>query len=290
MKMNRHTIFEFKASDSRYPSRLKEIVNRPRRVFVKGSVEVLGSPCLAIVGTRKATALGLRAAEEFSYELARLGFTIVSGLAMGIDAAAHRGALKAEGKSIAVLGCGLDKIFPTQNERLAEEIIDLGGALVSEYPVGTPAYQSNFLERNRITAGLSIATTIMEAPYRSGAINTASWSANQGKPVFVLPGPFNHPNYSGSHLLIRDGATLITSYKDLLEDLGLEIDILDKPKTGNKMPAKNLHYLIQKSGKPITIDELSRLTGKSISDLSTEISLLIIEDKIYETSTGFLAK
>ncbi len=175
------------------------------------------------MGTRKATSQGRFIAKEIAKKLSEMGMVIVSGLAMGIDTAAHEGALAGAGRTIAVLACGLDNIYPRQNENLAKKIIGTGGAVISEYPVGTEAFKNQFLERNRIVSGLCIATIVVEAPRESGALVTARLAAEQGREVFVFPGPTNHPNYHGSHKLIRDGARLVSSIDDILEDLNSEI-------------------------------------------------------------------
>jgi len=205
-----------------YPSLLKEIQNPPEKLYVLGNLPsepLANRPKIAIVGTRKATAQGRLLAKEIARKLTELGVIIVSGLAMGIDTSAHEGAVKAGGQTIAVLANGLDTIYPRQNENLAKKILELDGAIISEYPTNTPSFPNQFLERNRIISGLSIATIIIEAPERSGSLATANWAVEQGREVFVFPGPIDHPNYRGSHKLIRDGARLIGSIEDLLEDL-----------------------------------------------------------------------
>ncbi|MDP2650618.1 MAG: DNA-processing protein DprA, partial [bacterium] len=216
---NEFKVIDIKEED--YPFLLKEIPNPPKQIYVRGVVPDLRLPAVAIVGTRKATTAGIGIAEGVAADLASRGITIISGLAMGIDTAAHRGALGVRGRTVAVLGNGISEIYPAQNERLAEEILETGGAIISEYPPGEPSFRGNFIHRNRIISGLSVAVVIIEAPLRSGALSTAGFAAEQGRNVFVVPGPVTHPNYVGSHALIRDGATLATGAADILEDLGL---------------------------------------------------------------------
>ncbi len=276
-----------------FPKLLKESDLRVERLFVRGNVECLSSPSIAIVGTRKATTVGLKIAEEIGYELGKCGFTIVSGLALGIDAAAHKGALRAQEengrtKTIAVLGNGVVKIYPAQNEGLAQEIIESGGAIVSEVKSGPSRHQGIFLERNRIIAGLSIATIVVEAPYQSGSINTAGWAGKQGKPVFVVPGPINNPNYDGSHKLIRDGATLVASYKDVLEDLGIEIKKPEIAEISFENKTEKLIFgVLKEAGEPLNVDTLVEETGLPTSDVNTSLTMLVLRKIISETAEGF---
>ena len=215
MEQHIHTLF---LRDAAYPARLTNISDPPERLYVRGTLPPNDSPTVAIVGTRKATREGRETARAFARDLAGRGAVIVSGLALGIDAAAHEGALDAHGKTIAVLGGGVDTIYPPSHESLGRRIVE-SGAIVSEYPAGTPCYPNQFLARNRLISGLADAVVIMEAPITSGALATARHAANQGREVFVMPGPAGHPHYEGSHMLIREGARLIRNAKDLLEDM-----------------------------------------------------------------------
>ncbi|MBI2035847.1 MAG: DNA-protecting protein DprA [Candidatus Liptonbacteria bacterium] len=205
--------------DNSYPPLLREITNPPEQIFVRGELPNYNLPFIAIVGTRKATEGGRLLAKKIAKELAEKGFVIVSGLAMGMDTAAHEGALKGGGRTVAVLGTGIDKIYPAQNENLAGRILLAGGAIISEYETNAPGFKWQFLERNRIVAGLCVATVVIEAPERSGALVTARLAAEFGREVFIFSGPAGHPNYKGSHALIRDGARLVSSTQDILEDL-----------------------------------------------------------------------
>lgn len=208
------------ASLKDFPELLKNIPNPPDFIFAYGDCRILHKPTVAIVGTRKATAEGLKFSEKIAEILADLDFTIVSGLAFGIDAAAHEGALRSgSGGTAAVLAHGLDMVYPKEHERLAEKILSKNGVLVSEYPNGTVPFPNHFLERNRIIAGLCAFTIVVEAPERSGALVTARHAIEAGREVFVLPGLYYNRNYAGSHSLIRNGARLVGSTDDILEDI-----------------------------------------------------------------------
>ncbi|MDZ4231369.1 MAG: DNA-processing protein DprA [Patescibacteria group bacterium] len=205
--------------DEGYPRLLAEIPGPPERIHIKGKLPV-GFPTVAIVGTRKATMEGKRLAGEFAAGLSKAGCVIVSGLALGIDSAAHEGALASGALTVAVLGNSIDSIYPEENQSLANRIVRQG-AVISEYGPGASIQKSNFLERNRIISGLSLAVLVIEAPEHSGALATARHAGEQGRDIFVVPGNVGHPNYVGSHQLIRDGAILVRSVEDVLEDLRL---------------------------------------------------------------------
>ncbi len=274
--------------DKDYPQLLKEIPDPPEKIFIKGSLESLGSTSIAIVGTRKATSLGEKTAEEFSRALAEAGITIVSGLAIGIDSAAHRGALKAEAKTVAVLGGGIDKIYPAQNENLAKQILEREGAIISEYPPGTPSYKDNFIRRNRIISGLSRAVVIIEAPEKSGALSTAGFAAEQGRSVFVVPGPINNVNYKGSHALIRDGATLVTSPQEILEDLGMA-NLVNFSKENVSLEGREqiIFEALKIAGVPLTLDQIIELTKLEAQVVNETLAMLIIRNIVKETETGY---
>lgn len=275
---------------SNLPPLLREIQNPPKNFYVKGVLPDFGRPWIAIVGTRKATTEGLRLAKNFGRELAQAGAVIVSGLALGIDSAAHQGTLEAGGTTVAVLANGLDKIYPAQNENMAKRILETGGALVSEYPEKTPSYPSQFLERNRIISGLSIATVIIEAPEKSGALATAGFAAEQGREIFVVPGPVNHPNYRGSHGLIRDGARLVTSADEILQDLGLrtikERGADHLPLAENEAQRKIMESL-KNAGRPLSIDEIISFAKLEPQVVNRELTLLSLRGAIRETEKGY---
>lgn len=206
-------------SDERYPLLLKEIADPPPILFVEGSFEALQKPMLAVVGTRRPSRYGLDIVEKLVPPLARAGLTIVSGLAYGIDAAAHEATLKAGGKTVAVLGSGLRRIHPVDHRPLAERIVKTGGAVVSEFAPDTGPETFHFPIRNRIIAGLCLGTLVIEAPTRSGALITASCALDGGREVFAVPGDIDRPQAEGVNALIRDGAVLVRSAEDVLEQL-----------------------------------------------------------------------
>ena len=298
MKLPNH-IKTISRNDSQYPLLLNKIPNPPKKIHLLGNLPNQNSPYIAIVGTRKATTEGRLIAKKIAQKLAELGAVIVSGLAMGIDTAAHEGALAGNGKTVAVLACGLNEIYPRQNENLAQKILEANGVIISEYPIGTPAYPDQFLARNRIVSGLSVATIVIEAPIDSGALVTARLAAEQGREVFIIPGPINHPNYNGSHKLIRDGARLVNSIEDILEDLGSEIlnskiQILNKSQT-SKSKIQNIEdksqllilKVIQEAGKPLNIDKIIEITKLEPQIVSQTIAILTIQEIIKETEKGY---
>ncbi|MDP2629729.1 MAG: DNA-processing protein DprA [Candidatus Harrisonbacteria bacterium] len=207
-------------SDPAFPPLLKEIPLVPHGMYFQGLLRP-SEKAVAIVGTRGATKNGLEMAHGLAKTLAKAGLTIVSGLALGLDGAAHRGALEGGGRTIAVMPCGLKRIYPKEHASLAREIIGRGGALVSEYHPQRGIEKYQFLERNRIVSGLSLMTVVIEAPQRSGALSTASHCIEQNRELGVLPGPVSDPNYQGSNQLIQQGAALISSAQDVFNILGI---------------------------------------------------------------------
>ena len=205
---------------SSYPLSLGEIYDPPLVLFVRGELKEQDEHAVAIVGTRKATPYGIQMAEKLARELAARGVTIVSGLAAGIDAAAHRGALEAEGRTIAVLGCGVDVVYPRQNADLMHAVIQ-SGAVISQFPMGIAPSPGHFPLRNRIISGISKGTIIVEAPSRSGALITAHSAVEQGREVFAVPGQVGKRNSEGPHALIREGAKLVETVEDVLVELNL---------------------------------------------------------------------
>jgi len=209
-----------------YPSLLKEIPSPPLVLYVKGKREVLTKFCFAIVGTRLASLYGKMMAEKIASTLASLGLVIVSGLARGIDTYAHQGALK-EGITVAVLGSGLLNIYPKENISLAKKITEKG-AVISEFPLRMPPFRRNFPQRNRIISGVSYGVLVVEAPGRSGALITARFALEQNREVFALPGEAFSPTSKGTHFLIKEGAKLVDSLEDILEELNLELNVSKK--------------------------------------------------------------
>jgi len=269
-----------------FPALLKEIHNPPPTISYRGELAALVRPCVAIVGTRRATGNGLAIARSFAKELAAAGATIVSGLALGVDTAAHRGALEGKGKTVAVLGNGIDWVYPRQNAALAEEIIKTGGAVISEYPAGEPSYPANFLARNRIVSGLSLGVIVIEAPERSGSLVTANFALEQNREVFVVPGPVNSENYAGSHSLLRAGARVVTKPAEVLEDLGL-LEAAAAQKTLSPIlnltgEQKIIFEALKNSGEPVNADRIQNLTDLGITDINRGLTYLLLKGVIRE--------
>ncbi len=282
-------------NDVRYPELLGTIPGPPEALFVLGTFPA-PAPAIAIVGTRKATTEGKRTAYELARALSERGMTVVSGLALGIDAAAHEGALAGGGRTVAVLANGLDQIYPRVHERLAEEILARGGAIVSEYPSGTPPLPHRFLERNRIVSGLSIGVILVEVPIHSGALVTARHALDQGREVFVVPGPARHPNFRGSHLLIRNGARLATSPEDIFEDLTGAYPETAAAATNSErgaMPEDEASRLIigalRGSRAALTRDELIAATKLEPHVVAQRLTFLTFDGKAVERNGKFEA-
>jgi DNA processing protein len=206
-------------ADSAYPPALLNIPDPPLMLYAKGRISLLSKPGIAIVGSRNATAQGVTNAEKFSEALSAAGLTIVSGMALGIDTAAHQGGLKHAGSTVAVVGTGLDIVYPARNRALAHEIAE-HGCIISEYSLATPAIAANFPRRNRIISGLAQGVLVVEAAAQSGSLITARTAAEQGRDVFAIPGSIHSPLSKGCHQLIRQGAKLVESAQDILEELG----------------------------------------------------------------------
>jgi DNA processing protein len=212
-------------SDPEYPARLKEIYDPPVILFVKGSIEVLAQPGIAMVGTRHPTPYGSGMAERLSCDLAARGLVIISGLARGVDTASHRGAVSAKGRTVAVLGTGIDIMYPKENTRLTEQMIALGGALITEFPVGTSPAPQNFPIRNRIISGMSAGVLVVEAAEYSGTRITSRLALEQNRDVYAVPGNVTNKNSWGPNTLIKQGAKLVATWEDVWEELPADIQV-----------------------------------------------------------------
>ncbi len=290
-KLEKHEMGLILESEPEYPALLRETQSPPLGIYVlgKGGMANPESKSIAIVGTRKATEGGREIARSFSSNLATLKIQIVSGLAIGIDSEAHWGAIEAGGQTIAVVATGLDTIYPKLNEKLAKKIIEAGGFIISEYPIGAPAIPYRFLERNRIVSGLADATLVIEAPEKSGSLVTAKLAAEAGRTVYVVPGSIHHPNYRGSHALIRDGAILVTHPEEIIEDL---IPEYNPTRTSNQLSLLSEEEMlivnaIQNSRGTLTIDKIIELTNLNAKTTNQLVSLLLIKRFIKETSLGY---
>jgi DNA processing protein len=287
-------------NDLSYPSLLKEIANPPPILFVQGDVKVLNKQQLAIVGTRYPSHQGIEMAYNFANYLVTLGFTITSGLALGIDTASHQGALanKTQGATVAVLGCGLDQIYPAQNKKLALEII-AHGAVISEFPLGVRPLPGNFPSRNRIISGLSLGVLIVEAALKSGALITAQLAGEQGREVFVLPGSIYNAKAKGCHQLIKQGAKLVESGADILEELNglLRPEITkscapwqNKANISVKPPLANEHLelLSYINQQMISVDEVILQSGYPAYAVSSILMQLELDGYIVAVPGGYI--
>lgn len=274
--------------DARYPALLGELPDAPPLLFVAGDVALLERPQLAIVGSRRASRPGLDTAQSFSRSLARGGFVITSGLALGIDGAAHQGALDAGGATVAVLGTGLQCIYPHRHKTLAERIVAEGGALVSELPLDCPPQASNFPRRNRIISGLSVGVLVVEASPSSGSLITARLAAEQGREVYAIPGSIHHPGARGCHQLIRDGALLVESVEHILEALrGWQV-VSPAPDTdGPPAPAHPLLALL--FAAPQSSEALADASGWPLPKVLAALTELELDGRIASEAGRWLA-
>lgn len=288
-----------------YPAILSEIPDPPMILYVKGSVDVLHRRNIfCIVGTRRCTAYGMSAAIGVAEQLARCGMIILSGVAMGIDAAAHRGAVRGGGQTIGIMGCGLDVEYPAENGEVRKAITE-NGALISEFPLGTPPVGSNFPIRNRLLSAFSLGVAVMEAGERSGALITAKYAAEQGRDVFALPGNISNPMSSGTNRLIQDGAALLTGADAILAEYLLRYpDFFELPEEIEKQKAREKQEFVSEKEaevlretqvtmhekqlykyfkkEPLHVNELARLSGLDIQTVQSMITMLQIKGKIKE--------
>jgi DNA processing protein len=247
--------------DADYPRLLLEIADPPPVLYLAGQRRLLGAVALAVVGSRTPTPQGLDNAEAFSRALSEAGMTIVSGLAEGIDAAAHRGALAGQGSTIGILGTGPDRVYPARNRDLAEAIRERG-ALISEFALGTRALPGNFPRRNRIISGLSRGCLVVEAAMKSGSLITARCALDQGREVFAIPGSIHSPLTKGCHALIKHGAKLVESAADILEEFGVEASVTDTSAAGSVDDCPEVAGLLPHIGyDPVDVDALCSRTG-----------------------------
>jgi len=305
-----------KLGDAEYPALLSQTPKPPPILFVRGDLACLNLPQLAIVGSRNPSGGGAENAHRFAQYLAANGFAITSGLALGVDAAAHEGALMAQGKTVAVMGTGIDKIYPARHRSLAQTIVEAGGALVSEFPLGTGAQAAHFPQRNRIISGLSWGVLVVEAAIQSGSLITAKAALQQNREVFAIPGSIHNPLARGCHQLIRQGATLVETAADIVEQLDgmlsyqrqalvqsqrkrtLKSKITIIANNVDIMPAKleqditglslGEQQLIKAMGfDPVTIDELIERTDGSVGSLMAQLVGLEIKGFVQQIGAGY---
>lgn len=259
-------------ADTGYPKALLEIADPPNVLYVRGNPALLQQRGIAMVGSRNATPQGIQTAESFARHLAAGGQCIISGLALGIDAAAHRGALAAQGQTVAVIGTGADRIYPARNKELALAIAERG-VIVSEFPLGTPAVAHNFPRRNRIISGLARGVLVVEAAPESGSLITARLAAEQGREVFAIPGSIHSPVARGCHKLIKQGAKLVETANDILEELGNYHEVAAEPAATAHASAEPA-LLAALGHDPCGLDDLVERTGQSADLLLSELLTL----------------
>ena len=281
----------------RYPPLLAQLPDPPPLLYVHGDVSLLCEPQLAMVGSRNPTASGSQTATDFARHLAAAGLVITSGLAMGIDTASHQGALDAGAPTIAVMGTGLDRVYPASNRDLARRIAECG-ALVSEFPIGTPPLAENFPRRNRIISGLSLGTLVVEAALRSGSLISARLAAEQGREVFAIPGSIHNPLARGCHHLIRQGAKLVETAQDIIDELGplagacqpQRIDTApacDEP----GQPTEEYMQLLEKMGfDPVPVDRLVTRCGLTPAEVSSMLLQLEMDGYVASNPGGIYSR
>ena len=291
LQQDGHHVVAYGTDD--YPEMLAQIPGPPLLLYVNGNVDALHLPALAIIGSRNPTKGGLRNAFDFSRHLAQQGFVIASGLAEGIDSAAHRGALDAGGNTVAFLGHGIDRVYPSANRDLAHSIA-ASGALVSEYPLGAKPERWHFPERNRLMSGISLGTIVVEAARRSGSLITARLAADQGREVFALPGSIHNPLSRGCHALIRQGAKLVETAGDILAELvplagHMQLSTTAAPADPAPGPIADDDYAELRSAlshDPATINELESQSGLTIEQLSSMLLILELHGEVESLSGG----
>jgi DNA processing protein len=270
-----------------YPFVLSQIPDPPPLLYAQGRIDLLNALAIAIVGSRNASPQGVSDAESFGEAFASAGMCVVSGMALGIDAAAHRGALRGAGSTIAVLGTGPDIIYPPRNRDLAADIVRCGLA-VSEFPPGTPVVASNFPRRNRIISGLSRGVLVIEAAKSSGSLITARLAADQGRDVFAIPGSIHSPLSKGCHYLIREGAKLVECAEDVICELGWDGKEDEPPPSVELRPEEALLESLDFS--PVCVDQIAHRTGLPADEIATRLSLLEIAGRVVSLPGGWFQR
>ena len=259
--------------EDRYPPLLREISDPPLVLYAEGRIELLASTCFAIVGARNASDQGRTDARAFARRLSDAGLCIASGLAHGVDAAAHEGGLEGASSSIAVTGTGIDLVYPKQNDVLARRLVE-SGCVVTEYALGMPPIAGNFPRRNRLISGLARGVLVVQANDRSGSLSTARFAAEQGRDVFALPGSIHSSLAKGCHKLIKDGAKLVETAADILVELGMQAD-------AQVATPRRYHPLLAAMGHdPVSVDQIMRRTGLAAAAIGAQLSLLEIDGRV----------
>jgi DNA processing protein len=280
-------------ADTTYPKSLLSIADPPPLLYAKGRIELLSRPAVAIVGSRNATVQGMQNAERFAQTLSNAGLTVISGLALGIDAAAHIGACSsdaASGSTVAVTGTGLDLVYPAKHRSLAHRIAEQG-CLISEYPLGTPAIASNFPRRNRLISGMSLGVLVVEAALQSGSLITARSALEQGRDVFAIPGSIHSPLAKGCHQLIRQGAKLVESAQDVLEELRWQVTVAPAQPTRPESPKAarddTCSKILQAAGHdPASVDQLAERSGLPAAEVQAALLTLELDGQLGRLPDG----
>lgn len=266
-----------------YPDLLREIPAAPPLIFIRGQFEPIDRWAVAVVGTRRMTAYGRQVTRDLVAGLVHNGITIVSGLARGIDAIAHRTALEEGGRTIAVMACGIDKVYPPEHRDLARDIVSGRGVIVTDYPFGAEPESNHFPARNRLISGLSLGVVVIEAGEKSGALITSRFALEQNREVFAVPGNIHSPVSLGTNRLIQQGGKLVIRVEDILEELNLRM-VADQAAAKVILPdtAEEAALITQLSSQPLHIDELSRLTGMPISMISSTLTLMELKGMVQQ--------
>lgn len=281
--------------DERYPNQLRKIKNPPKQLYAEGDVRLLKSNIISIIGSRACSENGVQLTYKFSKELVHQGFTITSGMALGIDTTAHQTTLKERGKTIAVLGNGLKHIFPKENLELYRQIIKNNGLVVTEYPPEEKAKSKNFLERNRIVSGLALGILVVEAAYRSGTSVTTKLAKEQGKKIFALPHEINDIHGVGTNRLIQQGAKIITSTEDIMKEFPFlpykppqkekKVEKYKRKRCENKEYNQIYQFITE---NPISLNELYKKSSKNISEVNNILLMLELEEYIEKVVGGYV--
>ena len=282
--------------DERYPEQLKNIKNPPKQLYTEGNIELLKTNIISIIGSRSCSENGIKLAQQFSKGLVYQGITIASGMAIGIDTIAHQTTLEQRGKTIAVLGNGLEHIFPKENIELYQQIIENDGLVITEYSPQEQANSENFLERNRIVSGLALGILVVEAMYRSGTSVTARLAKQQGRKVFALPHEVSDKNGIGTNRLIQEGAKIVTNIEDIIREFPFlsyqippkekEIEIQEKRKICNNKDYNEVYHLITQD--PISLNEIYEKSTKSIAEISNILLMLELDEYIKKVAGGYV--
>ena len=289
-------------ADARYPARLRELSDPPMLLFALGNLDLLQHPALAVVGSRHPTPGGAQNARAFARDLAARGLCIASGLALGIDAEAHWGALDAQGYTLAVVGTGIDRVYPARHRDLAHRIVQQEGLMLGELPLGTPAQPANFPRRNRILAALSLGTLVVEAAPQSGSLITARLASELGREVFAIPGSIHNPMARGCHRLIREGAKLVESSADVLEELAAKLgdhatELASRPPAGvapasaqETLPDDHARLLEAMGYDPVSVDVLVERSGLTAAEVSSILLITQLQGYVSPLAGGLYVR